>query len=319
MNKNDRRKAQATLDDVVAGNFTDRTVDELFIRLRDYSHGNNIFRDLGHYVAHPDGRDQGIVVGALYMAECSLRRFFDYNQTGAKLDLRCFPSYMKDFFVFQVQRIAAYDKNFFAKYGVSDRKLTKTIKEAFTVDKGKGTASLNRQLQANVLDAVVALTSVLAFSALYTQALFFDEMRKVLNANKFVYDDSKLGLQEDKIMLALICMIHQKTHKFEKRIEGLCKLGFDNKRIDLAGNIALNQTLDFGNLVMYIHFSMPVKESADPLKIMFPLFSTNLKTADCCEDNLYVELEIAPDEKVKVPDFETNIHLTHDFKLARDQ
>ncbi|HDU8584939.1 TPA: hypothetical protein RG682_000381 [Vibrio alginolyticus] len=92
----DKTKAQKLVTKLEAGDFDENDVDNLFMRLRAYSHGNKVFREVADFVAHNDERNRGITNESLEAFYLSFKFFEEYTSSKKPLDITSpFPLYIK--------------------------------------------------------------------------------------------------------------------------------------------------------------------------------------------------------------------------------
>ncbi|MDH5356168.1 MAG: hypothetical protein OEY09_17130 [Gammaproteobacteria bacterium] len=92
----EKAKAQKLLVKLESGNFDENDIDNLFMRLRAYSHGNRIFREVADFVAHNDERNKGVATESLEAFYLSFKYFLEYISPKKSLDIgSSFPLYVK--------------------------------------------------------------------------------------------------------------------------------------------------------------------------------------------------------------------------------
>ena len=86
MRANEKVKAQRVVEKIERGAFDDNDIDNLFMKLRAYSRGYHVFREVADFVAHPDARDQGLTNESLEAFSLIMRYFTEYLSPNVPLE-----------------------------------------------------------------------------------------------------------------------------------------------------------------------------------------------------------------------------------------
>ena len=65
MKKTERIKIQTVINKILSGNFNEIDIDNLFIKLREYSFGFPLFKEVADFVVHNNERDKGLTTHTL--------------------------------------------------------------------------------------------------------------------------------------------------------------------------------------------------------------------------------------------------------------
>ena len=129
-------KELAKLNQIIAriqsGRFDANDVDGLLIKLRPYAHARQVFREISHFVAHSDARDQGMSLESITSFVDSIRYFQEYTGANRQLNLGApFPGYVFRLFLSQARLADKQQLKF--KFKMSPETLIKKIKASLTV------------------------------------------------------------------------------------------------------------------------------------------------------------------------------------------
>ena len=83
----EKAKAQKLVLKLESGDFDENDIDNIFMRLRAYSHGNRIFHEIADFVAHNDKRDKGVSAESLEAFYLSIKYFLEYVSPKKTLDI----------------------------------------------------------------------------------------------------------------------------------------------------------------------------------------------------------------------------------------
>ena len=123
------------------GRFDANDVDGLLIKLRPYARSRNVFREISHFVAHSDARDQGMALESIMGFVDSMRFFQEYTGPKRPLDLGApFPAYVYRLFLSQAR--LADKQQLKTKFKMSQDTLINKIKATFEADAYGSTCSL---------------------------------------------------------------------------------------------------------------------------------------------------------------------------------
>ena len=76
---NEKRKTQGLINKIQSGQFDENDVDGLFMKLRAYSTGFRVFREIADLIAHNDQRNHGLVNQALETVYLRMKFFMEYH------------------------------------------------------------------------------------------------------------------------------------------------------------------------------------------------------------------------------------------------
>ncbi len=114
--------------------FDENDIDNLFMRLRAFSLGHNVFREIADFVAHNTTRDRGLTNQSLEAFYLNMRYFCEYVSPGVALDISTpFPIYVKRLMKYQVDR--CNEQVLRAQFKVTRRRLKERIDSLFREDK----------------------------------------------------------------------------------------------------------------------------------------------------------------------------------------
>lgn len=309
----DKAKAQTVVNEILTGNFNERTVEELFMRLRDSSHG--IFRDFGHYMAHSRERDKGMAVEQLSAAYCSFKAFDKYHRSKHKFDLNELPTYMIDYFHHQTDALFALDKKGFKRKFGDPKKCHEMINQIFKLENDR--VNTTRPPTADEINFILSLTGLVGSEPIYKHKDVIKSVISTIKQNELKINEQQFKLQGDKFILCLMCKLHDTLHKVADRTVGLCKIGFV---LDRSGGHSL-ENLKPESFKLTLGMRMVLDCIDGEIKIQFPLLDTDLLAVDHCLDgDITVFIDEDPQSTPEVfmtPDSDSYFAVGHDCKLER--
>jgi hypothetical protein len=288
----ERKKIQSIVDTLQSGVFDENDVDNLFIKLRDNSYGNILFREIGNFIAHPTIRDTGPIHELIESLQLSFRFNSDYDYGNIPLDISIpFPSYIKEHMKYQVKKYN--EKDLISKFKIGKIKLLKEIDRIFPVN-GQMDQTNPQQLKPTeklLFDAFRYLFTLLIVKPFCTQLELLDAIMIVLTGNKINFDRKKLSEQCDKIIICVLLLLHGIEFKLKNSPNGECRIYYDNDQISTQNILGLSGVVPYAQ---------------STIKIIFQLISTNLSAIDWCSET------ILKDPKA----FDKDLCLTPDFKIG---
>lgn len=319
----EKAKIQKLLAKLESGSFDENDVDNLFMRLRAYSHGNRIFREVADFVAHNDERNQGIATDSLEAFYLSFKYFLEYVSPKKSLDIGSpFPLYVKKLMKYQVGKCKENDLR--DKFNVTKLRLASRIDSLFAEDKKQSLAFMKKlKISEDTLKAIQHLLSFIGSQPAFDQEQVVSELLKVIKANKFSVNESNILKNSDKIALCVMLLLHDATFEYGAHKQGFCKISCDNtsishkqRFIDADGNPVEHEE-SFGKLQV-LGYVILDKDGKD-LTVCYPLMSTNLSAEDWCDDEMFVIEPLSEDHPLylqKKIDFEKNLYFTEAGKIG---
>jgi hypothetical protein len=180
----EKNKAQKLIDKIQCGQFDENDIDNLLMRLRAYSSGFPIFREIADFVAHNDQRDRGVINQSLETMYLRMKFFLEYNSPKKSLDLsKPFPSWIKRLMKYQVDK--CNEKDLIQKFNVRKERLKSRIDNGFKDNKSTNTTSLkDGKLSQDTVSAIQHVMSFISGNATFTQTEFIADFCKVIEENK---------------------------------------------------------------------------------------------------------------------------------------
>ncbi len=318
----EKAKAQKLINKIQSGQFDENDIDNLFMRLREYSQGFLVFREIADFIAHPKERNQGMINKSLEGFYLSMKFFILYNSANQKLDIfNPFPLWIKTLMLYKVDRC---DENILIeKYNVRKARLKIRIGKGFKDNKkNKTTSIVEGKLSQETLEAISFVMSFIYGNSTFTQEQLIDEVIGVIKQNKlnYVYDD--FIKHSNCLVLSTLLLLHNATFNFKGYKAGYCQIhpekesiSYKNKFVDVDGNpVEIEQS--FGKLCVY--GSVILNKDGQDLTVSHTIMSTNLDVEKWCDDSLF-EIEPltdkTPDYLVKRIKFKDNLSMSKSCKL----
>jgi hypothetical protein len=324
ISSNEKQKIQKSVNDLIRGDFDDRTVDHLFMGLRAHSGNYVVFREIADYVAHNNLRDRGITNDSLEAFYLSFKYFIEYASPKKELDiLRPFPLYIKKLMKYQIEKCKESDLR--TKFNVTKARLKSRIDNLFKDDAKKGTTEIRQgeKINQTMFGALQHLLSFIASQPAYTQEQILEELVAVIKSNKILLDDALIYQQGDKVMLCVLLLLHNTEYDFKGHKKGYCKISCEKtglllglKYLDEAGKvISINES--FGMLALNGHVA--VSNNGSDVTVCFPIVSTTLQAEDWCDQSLF---SIGPNQPgdnsllFRRVELDQNLSIGSNFKLS---
>lgn len=284
-------KMQKIISKIEAVNFDENDIDSLFMKLRAYSSGFPVFREIADFVAHNDNRDRGLSNQALETMYLRIKFFLEYNSPKKALDLSTpFPLWIKRLMVFQVDKC---DETILkSKFNVSRQRLKGRIENSFKNDKkNKIAVYKNGKLSKNTLDAIQHIMSFISANSAFSQDEMIDELVGVLKNNKVTFDEACLRSLSDKITICTLLLFHKSEFDIRGHKKARCEIAPEKESIshnmrfvDVDGNEVEHQEF-FGKLS--IRGAVTLKNDGKDLGITHDVMSTNLNVESWCSERLF--------------------------------
>lgn len=280
---NEKYKVHKIIEKIINNNFDETNIDSLFYYLRPYSGKHNIFREVAHFLAHSDLRDQGLTFDSLKHLYLSCK-YSGLEGTRPSVSSPL-PSEVKELI-----------KNKLHKYGIQRLINEFGIKEEdliSAIDKRNSTLSPLLEVQ----PALEHLLRLINVEIIYTQEQILNEILAVIKENNIAINEEKLTKNGDKIILCILTLLHGKRYKLK------------NDKVDnpeITCNSYISYDTQTNNLT--ILGSVPVEISDKSISVAFPILTTNLDIKQWCEASaLYAVINRIPD---------THIGVNENFKLV---
>lgn len=323
MKRIEKIKAEKIIRRIERRCFDENDIDALFLKLRPYSKGFGLFREVSDFAAHYDKRNKGVSTDALQLVYLRMLFFNEYNATRKPLDIgEPFPLWVRRLMVMQVDRA---DKSVLKeKFGVTPERLKKRIETAFKVDKKKNiSAPYNRKVIVNNIEAIEYILSFLYGGPTFTQGEIIDEVVSVLNANGVQYNEDRLRSLSDEITMCIILLFHKGEYDLGDGREGTTNISAEREQInhnveymDIEGN-KVDMTDEHG--MLYVSGYVDVPKGDGKVCIGTTLMTTRLKVERWCDESLFTIKEEVHGKflhQYKCVDLSGDMALSEDFKLV---
>ena len=320
----EKAKTQKLVDRILGGDFDENDVDSLFMKLRAYSTGFPLFREVSDFVAHNDLRDRGIANQSLETMYLRMKFFVEYDSPKKPLDIISspFPLWIKKLMKYQVYK--CNEKELREKFNVTRDRLVSRIDTAFKEDKIKDVAIYkDGKLSMQSFEAIQHVLSFISGNPAFTQDDLMNEIIGVLLKNKFTIDEQMFRALSDKITLCTLLLFHNAEYDFKGHKKGRSQIGSERlsvshnvRWLDSEGNeVDIKQS--FGNLS--ISGTITLLNDDRDLSIGFSIMSTNLQAEQWCADDLFHIEQLKGDTLgylEKVLKLDIDLSLNEDFKLC---
>lgn len=316
-------KTQKLVKKIETGQFDENDIDSLFMKLRAYSAGFLVIREVADFVAHNDLRDRGLTNKSLETMYLRIKFFLEYDSPKTPLDLSSpFPIWIKKLMILQADKCNEEDLR--KKFNVTSQRLINRIDKAFKEDKKNKIAVYQQdQLSQATFNAIQYVMSFISGNPTFNQDDLLNELISVLKKNQIDFDEPGLRALSNRITICTLLLFHHSVFDFNGKKKGQCEISSENgsishnvRFVDVAGNqVEHHET--FGNL--HVKGTVNVEKDGEELSISHTIMSTNLASQDWCSDELF---KIEPMSK-ETPNYmckrlmlDTNLCINTNFQLS---
>lgn len=318
-------KLKQIIERIHAGHFDENDVDNLLMKLRAYAGDKHVFLEVAHFVAHSDARNRGLAQQSITAFVDSIQYFREYVSEKRPLDLGVsFPEYIYRLFLSQAR--LSDEPRLKAEHKMSHTTLIRKIESNFAINKKTGTCSLRNNKGGIELFATLQfITSFIRSRAAFHVRDFHRELKDVIRAQNVSFDEAAWDAQEDRITLAILCLVSNTEFLLANGGHASCSLETENHFRLLNGQrllptgIMSSEPTSFGRLMILGEATVKSANKA-PVQIRFPLIETDLDPHEHCDHNLFVRDQASEDFgdcEVEVINLARNMSLSHDFKLVQ--
>jgi len=287
----ERSKTQKLIRKIETGNFDENEIDSLFMKLRAYSSGFPVFREISDFVAHNNLRDRGLANQSLETMYLRMKYFLEYNSPKKTLDLSSpFPIWIKRLMKFQVDK--SDEASLRSKFNVTKQRLISRIESAFKNDKKRKIATYKQgKLSQETFNAIQYVMSFINGNAAFGQNDMIDELVLVLKNNKIIFDEKLLRSLSNKITICTLLLFHHSEFNFKGYKLGRCKISSEKESVshnmmfvDADGNEVEHEE-NFGKLS--VQGTITLKNDGKDLSIAHCIMSTELDAEIWCSEVLF--------------------------------
>ena len=226
-----------------------------------------------------------------------------------------FPSYIYRLFLSQTR--LSDERQLKAAHKMSHSTLIKKIEANFAVDRKTNNCSLrNNKGGVELLSALQFVTSFIHSRPAFHVRDFHENMKAIMGAQKISFDEMAWAAQEDRVSLAILCLVSNTGFVLANGDRASCKLETENHFRILNGwrwlptGTKTSEPTSFGRL----------KIIGEATVNSFPLIDTDLDSHRHCDPKLFVR-DKTPDDfgdcDVEIINFAGDMSLSEDFKLVR--
>lgn len=256
INERSKQTLAAILHSLNYQTFDEDSIIELLRNLRPFFREKQIIFEIANFLAHPEGRNEGICHKALDHNYAKLK-FVHANDGTIKIN----PAKI-EITLFQVLILASVEdypvKELFAKLNTNQERLIHKIKSAYKKEKGYYNL-INAKALPEFLRIFQTIISVLRSSLVFENNLIIDELKSALEEvnNQFKLDyniESLMQKIRDDLLVCIMCLLHSSIFGLFDGSTGHCYLSIAldtealkrNERkwvLILLGEVAINDSL----------------------------------------------------------------------------
>jgi hypothetical protein len=269
----ERQKTINIIEKITIDNFDYNDIDLLFVRLRAYSENSSIFKEISNFIPHNEIRNQGLINDSMNALNDRLTLLFDKNKTNNMFDISIpFPKYILEMVKLQLKKI---DKNFLrSEFGFTKTMLENRFNKDFRIDKN-GFVNVKNTSQ-NVLDVFIyCVNTVGTIPDMHQDNIILDIVR-ILNKNQFIFDDSKIICNGDKIMLCILLLLNRTKYELRDKKIVYCHIYYNSEDADVIKKLGLYAEV----------FSPEYRD----ISFGYPIIATNLCLDDWCDKSIITQL-----------------------------
>jgi len=273
---NNKHVSQRLVDRITSGNFDDIDVRSLLFELREYSNDDSMFRELAHFIAHPD-RNKGKFADYLISYSKKIKYFYEYNYNNKNIDLyKPFPYYIIECIINTIDHI---DKTVLQKrFNSTSKILKKLIIKNTVVDKQDNTAYILSTAPIQIIFSIqYCFQQFFIQNEMLNQEIFIDNIIATLKKNNLTFNEIDIKNNSNKILLCILLLLHLRAFNIEDKNANkdlpYISILFDSSKYNIEQKY----------LGLYGIVNMP---EFDNIKIAFPILTTNLLLTEYCDEKL---------------------------------
>lgn len=239
MKPSELNKLNDLIEKIESGLFDCNSVDSVFIKMREFSGKNNLFKEVANFIAHNKERDEGII------SEHTTANFLKFKFTlskemkGQQLDVvKGFPAWIYSLVMIQISELDEGECK--SKYNKTKSSLRERVRQMFTVQ--DGICKIKGKIKRNDFNTFTSLLDSFTIrgEGVFTIDDLFDEMVLCLKQNNISFSEEKLRAQKDKIILSIFLLMHNTEFKFKQTLSARIVITADNNKISIAAKIPLD-------------------------------------------------------------------------------
>jgi len=209
---------------------------------------------------------------------------------------------------------------------MSHSTLIKKIETNFSIDRTTDTYRLrNNKGGVELFEALKFITSYIHSRSAFHVRDVHAEIKSVLRAQNIPYNEAAWDAQADRMSLAILCLVSNTEFRLANGCPANCKLETENHfrllngQRRLPSGIMSSEPTSFGRLMILGEATVNSKNNP-PLRICFPLISTDLDPHEHCASDLFIRGKASLDFgdcMVENINFAPDMSLSNDYKLVR--
>ena len=301
-------KVRKLLAKIQSGTFDDNDVDLLFMKLREHSSGHPVFREIADFVAHNKCRDQGLTNASLYASYLCFRYLSEYTlrQKRLKVDGQI-PLWVKKLIVLQID--SCDEDDLYLQFKLSRDTAKHKIRSLYRdIPHTQMCSYIKHSMDQETFDLLRHLLGFIKLQPAYTQEQIIDQLVTVLAKHDLLEDNSaeELRGQADKIMVAVLCLLHRSKFDLKNGAQGSCHISCEQSQ----GYNPQFMPPNFGRLSLF--GLVPSTHVEKHFDVTFMVCTTTLDALQWTSESLYSEKA-----SIVTLDFDCDLRLDNTFKLAR--
>jgi hypothetical protein len=293
------------------------------MKLRAFSDGNDVFREVADFVAHNDIRNKGMTNKSLESLYLSFKFFNEYTSEKKPLNIsEPFPLYIKKLMMYQIDKCNEEDLKL--KFSATKHTLESRISTLFKDDKKTATTQLkNPKLSKNNFQLIQYLLGFIGIQPAFDHTILISQIIKVIKNNELTVNENEFLKNADKLILCVLLLLDDSAFDFDGYKFGYCKLSCEKtfilhtqNLVDQDGN-KIDYSESFGTL--QLHGYVTLNKNGKDNTISFPLMTTNLLVDEWCDDtlfNLKALSESHPNLLHKIVDFDQELNFNSEWKIC---
>lgn len=285
-------KCQKIVEAIQSGSFDENDIDNLLIKLRDYSRGNNLFNEVAHFVAHSKDRDRGINHKALEAYYLRMKFYAEYQMDNTP-QLNLFqpsPAYIKKLMHYQIEN--SDGKGLYKKFGTTKKGLKSGLEKLLIESRDRKTVCIdsNSGFAQNIVDAINYIMQYVYTVESFSLDNFLKEVVNVLKINNISFDEVELLAQRNKIIMCILWLLHDTKFTYKDLKPAYFKISSRYTQVvkfpessEGEGEIIPEDGFGNLNLIGYVD----VEPMGKNIAMGYPFLNTNLRSEEWCDGSMY--------------------------------
>lgn len=239
MKPSELNKLNDLIEKIESGIFDCNNVDSLFIKLREFSGKNNLFKEIANFIAHNKERNEGVISDHTTANFLKYKYALSEEMKGRQFDLvKGFPSWIYSLVMIQISELD--ERECKSKYNKTKSGLRERMRQTFVFK--DDVCKLKGKMKKDDFNTFTSLLSSFTLNGggIFSTEDLFGEIVLCLKQNNILFSDEKLRAQKDKVILSIFLLMHNTEFKFKQTLSARIVIAEDNNNISILAKSPLD-------------------------------------------------------------------------------